>query len=524
MKQNFRNPLVSLLLMTALLQAQNQQPNIIFILADDMGYGDVSFRGGKAPTPNCDRLAAEGMDFTDAHTSSSVCTPTRYGILTGRYNWRSKLKKGVLYGFDNPLIQPERQTVAGLLSANGYHSGMIGKWHLGIGWQKLPNKEVLKPVEVFTEHVEKKMLNRHMLGWDVDYSNPVVGPIANGFDSFFGIAASLDMPPYLYIRNDRAVEMGDVLKGFSRPGPASRSFDPTQCLIDFARESRQYIRTQAQDKSKPFFLYLPLTSPHTPIFPSAKWQGESFLGAYGDFLMETDWVVGEVLAELDALGIADNTLVVFTSDNGCSPRANIGALTQKGHKPNADWRGTKTEIFEGGHRVPFIVRWPAKVKAGSVNDSLVCTTDFFRTAADAAGISEKFEANTAEDSVSFLPALIGDDSAARISIVHHSYGGAFAIRKGNWKLALCSGTGRATLLKSKKKTNNKPLLQLYNLKDDPAETKNLFSAQPELLKGLVAELAAQIKKGRSTPGDNQQNDGSVPFTEEMLSLFPELNN
>ena len=302
------------------------QPNIIFILADDLGYGDLKHAGGLAATPHCDRLAMEGMRFTDAHTSSAVCTPTRYGILTGRYNWRSVKKRGVLNGFSAPLIPRERVTIANFLQEEGYHTGMVGKWHLGIGWEKLPEGEVLKPEVSLIKPAAKKKSTSYSGGWDIDYTKPAITPVHNGFNSFFGIAASLDMPPYIYIRGDRAVAVPSYEKAFAtpyRPGPATKDFEADQCLIDFARESRTYISQQAQDTSKPFFLYLALTSPHTPILPSDQWQGRSTIGPYGDFLMETDWVVGEVLAELDKQGVAENTLIVFTADNGCSPMASI---------------------------------------------------------------------------------------------------------------------------------------------------------------------------------------------------------
>ena len=252
------------------------RPNIVFILADDLGYGDLSHAGGKAATPHCDRLASEGVRFTDAHTSSSVCTPTRYGILTGRYNWRSSLKKSVLSGVSKPLIPSDRVTIAHFLKEQGYNTGMVGKWHLGIGWQKLANGQSRVPEKSFIDPKFKK--KRPTVGWDIDYSKPAVTPVDNGFDSFFGISASLDMPPYVYIKDDRAVAVPNCEKAFAtpyRPGPATEDFEANQCLIDFARESRSFIREQSSESAKPFFLYLALTSPHTPIVPSEKWRGRT---------------------------------------------------------------------------------------------------------------------------------------------------------------------------------------------------------------------------------------------------------
>ena len=504
----------------------SEQPNIIFILADDMGYGDVSHAGGKALTPHCDRLAVEGMRFTDAHTSSSVCTPTRYAILTGRYNWRSRLKKSVLSGFSEPLLPPSRVTIAAFLRDQGYHTGMVGKWHLGIGWQKLSKGETRAPVKSYVDPKHKRRKLRG--GWNIDYSKPATTPVHNGFDYFWGIAASLDMPPYVYIENDRALGIPTVEKAFDqphRPGPATEDFEADQCLIDFARQSRKYITEQATDTSKPFFLYLALTSPHTPILPSEKWIGRSSLGRYGDFLMETDWVVGEVLAELDKQGIADNTLVIFTSDNGCSPMADIPGLVRKGHKPNGDWRGHKADIFEGGHRVPFLVRWPAKVKAGGVSDSTICTVDFFATAAEVAGAAASIQDHMAEDSYSFNADLTGTGKTARPTTIHHSINGSFAIRQGKWKLNLCPGSGGWSPPRPGRDDDTLkklPPVQLYDLAADPAESNNLQARHPEIVEQLVNRLAGEIKEGRSTVGASQTNEGTIPFPKRILALYPQL--
>jgi len=500
-----------------------EKPNIIFILTDDLGYGDLSHAGGKAKTPHCDRLASEGIRFTDAHTSSAVCTPTRYGILTGRYNWRSKKKSGVLSGVSAPLIPKTRVTIANFLKEQGYHTGMVGKWHLGIGWQKLAKGETKSPVKSFIKPDFKRNKNKKV-GWDIDYSKPAITPTNNGFDYFFGIAASLDMPPYVYIRNEKAIALADTEKAFAkpyRPGPASADFEASQCLIDFAREAREYIARQAKTP-EPFFLYLPLTSPHTPILPSQKWQGLSILGAYGDFLMETDWVVGEVLAELEAQKIDKNTMVIFTSDNGCSPMADIPALAKLGHKNNADWRGHKADIFEGGHRVPFLVRWPAVIKPGGVSDSTICTTDFFVTAADSIGVADQVLDSMAEDSYSFLADLKGTGKSKRPTTIHHSINGSFAIREGKWKLNLCPGSGGWSSPRPGKATTGLPLVQLYDLEKDPAEKNNLQAKHPEIVTRLINQLAKEIKAGRTTPGKAQTNEGSIPFPQKLLKAYPQL--
>ena len=493
------------------------RPNVVYILADDLGYGDLSHAGGKAPTPHCDRLAKEGMRFTDSHTTSSVCTPTRYGIVTGRYNWRTHLKNGVLWGMSEPLIPQNRLTVAKFLQQNHYHTAVVGKWHLGLGWQKLANGEKRKAKTGPTKGD----------GWQINYGKKVKGgPLAIGFNESFIIPASLDMFPYVYLKNDKPTEWATVTKAFHRPGPSGENFEAINCLRDFAREASKYIDARAKDKDKPFFLYLPLTSPHTPIVPAEHWQGKSSIGSYGDFLMETDWVVGEVLNALDRNQIADNTMIIFTADNGCSPAAKIPDLVNQGHKPNGDWRGHKADIFEGGHRTPFLVRWPDKVKAGTISNQTICTTDLFATLSDIISNSKTIPDNAAEDSFSFLPALLGQaDAKARPFTIHHSINGSFAIRSGKWKLSLCPGSGgwSAPRPNAAKKSANLPLVQLYDLERDPAEKNNLQAENSELVGKLVMTLAKAIKNGRTTPGPNQTNEGYPnTFDKRLLAKFPEL--
>jgi len=509
---------VALLLIASISKLQADiPPNVIYILADDLGYGDLSHAGGKAPTPHCDRLAKEGMRFTDSHTTSSVCTPTRYGIVTGRYNWRTKLKSGVLWGLSEPLIPEKRLTVPKFLQQNGYHTAVIGKWHLGLGWKMLPNGEKKKAKSGPTKGD----------GWQIDYSKKVSGgPLAIGFDESFIIPASLDMFPYVYLKNDKSTEWATVTKAFHRPGPSGKKFEAINCLRDFAREANQFIDARSKAKNKPFFLYLPLTSPHTPIVPAKPWQGKSKMGSYGDFLMETDWVVGEVLKAVDRNKLAENTMIIFTADNGCSPQAKIPNLIKQGHKPNANWRGHKADIFEGGHRTPFLVRWPAKIKAGSVSDQTICTTDLFATLKEIIAANKSLPNNAAEDSFSFLPALLGKkDSSIRPFTIHHSINGSFAIRRGNWKLSLCPGSGgwSAPRPNVAKKDKNLPLIQLYNLEKDPTEKTNLQAKHPELVLELVNDLAMAIKNGRTTPGAIQSNEGHPKtFDERLLDRFPAL--
>ena len=478
------------------------RPNIVFIYADDMGIGDVSHTTGKAPTPHLDRLAKEGMRFTDAHTSSSVCTPSRYSLLTGRYNWRTRLSKGVINKPTTaPLLKKGETTVASLLKQAGYHTAMVGKWHLGIGWELLPDF--------------KKEEWQLGAGWDIDYTKPAITPTSNGFDYFFGIAASLDMPPYVYIENEKVTELPTVINDpniRSRKGPAAPSFKAENCLQDFAEKSVDYINERAGE-NEPFFLYLALTSPHTPIVPSEKWRGKSPLGPYGDFLMETDWVVGEVLSALDKHNLADNTIVLFATDNGCSPAAKIPALKSKGHSPNGNLRGNKADIYEGGHRVPFIVRWPEVIEAGTQTDRLTCMTDFIATCSDITGVN--LDDASGVDAVSFLPTLKDPTFTNRETIVHHSINGSFAIRQGKWKLALCSGSGGWSAPKPGQAPEGSPSVQLFDLSHDIAETTNLQDKYPEKVEELTKLLQSYVDKGRSTPGKIQKNDRNIDIYVEV---------
>ncbi len=459
-----------------------EKPNIVYILCDDLGYGDVHClnpKRGKIATPHMDRMAAEGMVFTDAHSSSSVCTPTRYGVLTGRYNWRTHLQKGVINGYGTPLIAADRLTVAGFLKQQDYTTAMIGKWHLGMG---IPRNE----------------------------ESPEIAdsPVTRGFDSFFGISASLDMPPFAFIENDRFTEPLTTTKKWGRSGPAAESFEAVDVLPTFTRKAVEFVTAQAKT-GKPFFLYMPLNSPHTPIVPSKEWQGKSGIGDYGDFVMETDWAVGEVIAALEKAGVGDNTLVILTSDNGCSKAARIPVLEKQGHFPSADMRGSKADIFDGGHRVPFIVRWPAQVKAGSNSSQLVCLTDLMATCSEIVGA--KLPDDVGEDSVSILPALQGKVTAPlRDSVVHHSINGSFAIRQGKWKLELCAGSGGwSDPTPGSKEAKALPDTQLYDMESDIAETKNLQAEHPELVANLTKLLEETIANGRSTPGTEQSNDAKI---------------
>lgn len=475
------------------------KPNIIYVLCDDLGYGDVKCLNpqGKIPTPHLDKLAAGGMIFTDVHSSSSVCTPTRYGIMTGRYNWRSKLQSGVLGGLSPRLIESGRLTVAQLLKEHGYHTAAIGKWHLGMDWVK---KEGQTVAELNIESAAQ--VN------SVDYTQPFKnGPTSVGFDYYYGISASLDMVPFVFLENDRVTKLPTAEKQWIRKGPAAPDFEAVDVLPTLTRKAMEYVKTRAAEAKagKPFFLYLPLASPHTPIVPSREWQGKSGLSPYADFVMQTDHAIGQLLTELDQQGLAENTLVIVTSDNGCSPAAGIPALLEKGHNPSHLFRGHKADIFDGGHRIPFLVRWPARVKAGGKSDQLLCLTDLMATAADLVGA--KLPATAAEDSVSFLPALLGADKAPlREAVVHHSINGSFAIRQANWKLELCRDSGGWSEPKpGSPKAASLPSVQLFDLAKDIGEQTNVQEQHTEVVARLTKLLEKYVADGRSTPGAPQQN-------------------
>ena len=484
------------------------KPNIVFILCDDLGYGDVKCLNpdGKIATPHMDAVAANGMKFTDAHSSSAVCSPTRYGVMTGRYNWRSKLQSGVLGGLSPRLIEPDRMTVASFLKGQGYKTACVGKWHLGMNWVILPGKEVSE-------------LNIETAGQvnSVDYAKPITnGPNSVGFDQYFGISASLDMVPYCFLENDHvtavptetlklAMNKGGPQQTYTREGPGAPGFKGEDVLPTFTKKALQFIKesTTGEAREKPFFLYMPLNSPHTPILPSKEWQGKSGLNLYADFVMETDHAIGQIVAALKEQGVMDNTLLVVTSDNGCSPSADYPTLLAKGHNPSAVYRGTKADIYDGGHRVPFMVQWPAVVKAGGVYDQPVCLLDFMATCADALGA--RLPDNAAEDSVSLMPALRGRKEPVRDTIVHHSIQGAFSIRQGNWKLCLAPGSAGWSDPRPGKEPKDAPRIQLFDLSKDVAEKTNVEAQHPEIVAKLTKLLEKQVADGRSTPGAPQKN-------------------
>ncbi|MDM8241335.1 arylsulfatase [Phocaeicola barnesiae] len=478
---------------------KQKQPNIIFILADDMGYGDVSYfdNNSKLKTENLDRMAQEGVVFTDAHSSSSVSTPPRYGILTGRYNWRSTLKDNVLYGYDKALIPADRETMASMLRKQGYTTAGIGKWHLGWDWDNID------------------------AGKDkVDFSKPVQnGPTTRGFDYFYGFCGSLDMAPYVYIENDMPTSLPDretVNEGkysWWRKGPTGADFVHEEVLPNLVDRACNYIKEKAK-ADQPYFLYLPLPAPHTPILPTEEFRGKSGIGEYGDFVLMVDAMVGKVLQAVKESGEDGNTIVVFTTDNGCSPAAGIKEMEAQGHRPNSIYRGHKADLFDGGHRIPCILRWPEGTKPHEVRQT-VCLTDFYATFAAINGY--KLMDSEGEDSYNLLPAIVSETEIdpIREATVHHSIDGQFTIRQGDWKLLLSASSGgwSAPTPTDTLALDSLPPIQLYNMKDDPSETTNVEAEHPEIVSRLRALMAKYVREGRSTPGAPQKNDGEYPWKE-----------
>ncbi|MEQ8580471.1 MAG: arylsulfatase [Marinoscillum sp.] len=485
--------LLGLTVVLSSCQQEEQRPsNIVIILADDLGYGDISGYNpqSKIQTPAIDDLAKQGVMFTDAHTNSSVCTPTRYGLLTGRYSWRTRLKESVLYGYDKALIPEERLTVAGLLQQQGYETAAIGKWHLGWDWANVD------------------------AGKDsIDYTQPIAnGPTSVGFDYFYGIIGSLSMPPYVWVENDMPTMVPTKRTASQKKqsiwleGEISDDFVHEEVLPEIQKEAVAYINSHA-NKDKPFFLYLPLTSPHNPILPSPEYQGKSGLdNPYPDFVMMTDGVVSAVAEALKAQGVFDNTILVFLSDNGCSNQADFDQLASKGHFPSHIYRGFKSDLYEGGHRVPFVITWPDKVKPAKTDD-LVSTTDFLATLAEL--LKTTYPDNAGEDSYSFLSALgLPSTSPKRESIVMHSYDGSFAYRNGDSKALFTSSSGGWSYPRAgSDDIEGMPEVQLYNLNVDEREKNNIQDKNPELVNQLRQELVDIVVSGRSTPGLPQKNDG-----------------
>ena len=482
-----------------------ETPNIVVILADDMGYGDVQAlnRSSQIPTPHLNRLARQGVTFTDAHTPSAVCTPTRYGLLTGRYCWRSRLKSGVLNGYGTPLIEPDRPTVASFLKTHGYHTAIYGKWHLGLDFTRLPNA---KPAPD-----KNKKKRRGAVAPRLDFTKPILnGPNRRGFQDSLVIPASLDFPPYVYIHNTQITSSAPVLQpavkfpGFLRRGPRGRDLVMADCLDHLKEQVVSFLAERAGEPQTPFFLYFPLTAPHKPVLPHPRFRGRTKLGPYGDFIVQVDDTVGTILAAIDRHQFSKNTLVIYTSDNGSFMHLRddddardhvddetIQAFRTDRHRPNLHLRGTKADIWEAGHRVPFFARWPGHISPGSKNHTTMCLTDLFATFAQL--IDKPLPKMAAPDSYSFLGQLTGTETTGqRPPVIHHSVAGMFAIRDGRWKLVLGNGSG------GRQQPRGRPFTKPYflaDLKADPSETTNLAIKHPD----IAARLEATALRIRRSP-------------------------
>jgi len=484
-------------------------PNIVIILADDLGYGDVGCYNpeSKIATPSLDRLAGEGLRFTDAHSPSAVCTPARYGLLTGRYPWRSRLTRGVIGPWGTPLIETNRLTLPAMLHAQGYTTAAIGKWHLGWQW---PTTDGQPPIN---------WTNRHS---NVDFSRAIAeGPTTRGFDSYFGPDVP-NYPPFCFIENDHTVGNPTGLSNpedFNIRGPAVPGWRSVNILPELTRRAVRYVEAAAQAKEQhPFFLYFALTSPHYPIAPTPEFLGRSGAGKYGDFVMETDWVVGQIIDALKRARLAENTLVIFTSDNGPEIDGEIGTgaferIRKYDHASMGSLRGVKRDAWEGGHREPFIVRWPGHTPAGKVSDQFFIFTDLMATFAGLTG--DTLPNDAAEDSVNMLPALLGG-KIERPAGVMVGISGKPALRQGDWVL-IAAPTGRENPLpggepdwfrKQRGYTDDHEPYELFNLRDDPAQRVNRAATEGERVQTMLALLQKFQREGRSVPNRHWQTGGA----------------
>lgn len=485
-----------------------EKPNIIVILADDMGYGDVSCMDprSKIHTEHIDQLAAEGLCLTDCHSSSALCTPSRYALLTGRYNWRSRLKMAVLPGQSFHLIEEGRETIPSMLKKQGYRTAAVGKWHLGMDWVTKNGYHL--PATYHDPSVDADLM---MDG--IDFTQPVEnGPNAVGFDYFYGMPASLDQPPFIHMENNRAITQPVQMAGVRNLhrhdpsqqfdfeyGPAEKDFDPRSLVPEMDEKVLSLVGEYA-DNNQPFFIYYPTFAVHGPLVPSEEYQGKSGLNAYADFVLQVDGFVGRLDALLAEKRIAENTIVIFTSDNGCSAVADYDTLIGKGHNPSSIYRGKKGDIWEGGHRIPFVVRWPGHIAPGSRSGALTCLVDLFATFAEITGSA--YADNAGEDSLSMLSLWQGKTSVAREDLVHHSGRGRYSLRCGDWKMEFCQGAGG---MAPEQDDPAKPKYQLYNMAGDVTERCNLFGKMPEIENRLLSTLKGYVARGRSTPGEAQPN-------------------
>lgn len=483
----------------------NKKPNIILMFIDDLGIGDVSCynENSQIHTENIDKLASQGIKFNDAHATSALCTPSRYGLLTGRYNWRSSLKRLVYVKSEDNLIEEGRMTLASMLKKEGYQTACIGKWHLGMQW-------------VHTGEGP----------YDVDYSQPYkMGPNEFGFDYFFGLMASLSQPPYVYLENDHATAVPDTITGVKPdvlfnyeynqtwlPGPTATGFNIRDVVPTCQKKVLEQI-DKFTEVDAPFFIYYPTPAVHVPLLPSKEFEGKSGIGPYGDFVLQTDAMVGEIMDKLQEKGIADNTMFIFASDNGCGANVNYPALIALGHNPSYIYRGCKGDIWEGGHRIPYIIKYPGIIPEGIETDKMVSLSDIMATWGECFDID--IPDNAGEDSISNYSLWLGKDENVREDIVMSSLNGSLSLREGPWKLELCPGSGGPTDAISKTDLSALPRFQLYNMNGDVTERYNLIAEQPEIADRLKRKLIKYIDNGRSTPGEKQKNYAGLNCWDEI---------
>ena len=484
-----------------MMRKKQQNPNIVIILADDMGYGDLGCYGAtRICTPHMDEVVKKGVKFIDAHSSSAVCTPSRYSIVTGRYCWRSSLSRGVLGGFGGSLIEQDRYTIASMLKRHGYHTGAIGKWHLGLNWTDRDGK----PVAEYGQDGWNKGDAWWVDGFSVDYTKPLRGgPTDLGFDYWFGIAGSLDMPPYCFIENDRTVGIPEREKSpyeeQQRKGLMTEGWIDDQVDVEFTNKAIEFISDHVTNRpDEPFFLYINPAAPHRPCVPPPFIRAKSQAGLRGDAVMLVDWMVGEVMNTLQRFKIQKNTLLIVTSDNGAQLTDYNGK--DYGHKSNGDLRGGKADIWDGGHREPFVAMWPEKIKPNSESDALICLGDFMATFAEIVG--EKMPEKSAEDSLSFLHVLTGENPTGpvRQDLIHHAYDGMFSLRKGEWKFIDGNGSGGFSEPRRWIPGPDDPKGQLYNLRNDLRENLNLWKDRQDIVKEFKELLEKYKEDGRTRIG------------------------
>ncbi len=512
-----------------------KKPNVILMFVDDLGYGDINAFNpeSKIKTPNIDALANAGMKFTDSHAASAICTPSRYALMTGRYAFRSNLKYSVITGDSLPLLEEQRMTMADLFKQNGYNTACVGKWHLGLqlqlnknfkqnaslGEQKLYDDVPLRNNKDITI---APLTSTWVEALDIDFTKPILnGPNQHGFDYFFGMAASLDQAPYTYIENDAVLKQPTALSGEIHVdrvgakmqqkwqcGPIAPGFDHEQVLDDMNDKVLNLIDDYSK-ADEPFFIYYPTPAVHGPLLPNKKFKGKSGINAYADVVMQVDDMVGQITSKLKETGIAEDTIFIFTSDNGCSGVADIPLLQSHGHYPSYTFRGNKISLFEGGHRVPTIVSYPKMIAQNSVCDDIICHADFFATFADMFGT--KLNDNTAEDSFSNLKLWDKTGKCARTATVYSCLSGHLGIVKNGYKLNLCQDGGHCLpLLEATYNGEVYPTtFELYDLNSDPCETTNIIENHPEIVEDLKTELTKIFDNGRTTPGAKQQNNPAV---------------